>query len=57
MVLSPSADSRQVVEAIRLGAEDYLNVPLQGMELQQVLRRYLDPPISEDSGQATGSGH
>jgi len=47
VVLSPSADSRQVVEAIRLGAEDYLNVPLQGMELQQVLRRYLDVPISE----------
>ena len=47
VVLSPSTDSRQVVEAIRLGAEDYLNVPLQGTELQQVLRRYLDPPISE----------
>jgi two-component system response regulator AtoC len=47
VVLSPSADSRQVVEAIRLGAEDYLNVPLQGMELQQVLRRYLDPPNDE----------
>jgi two-component system, NtrC family, response regulator AtoC len=47
VVLSHSADSRQVVEAIRLGAEDYLNVPLQGMELQQVLRRYLDPQINE----------
>src|SRR5882724_1205288 len=47
VVLSSSTDSRQVVEAIRLGAEDYLNVPLQGTELQQVLRRYLDPPISE----------
>jgi two-component system, NtrC family, response regulator AtoC len=47
VVLSPSADSRQVVEAIRLGAEDYVNVPLQGTELQQVLRRYLPIPISE----------
>src|SRR2546422_572920 len=47
VVLSPSAYSRQVVEAIRLGAEDYLNVPLQGTELQQVLRRYLPTPISE----------
>src|SRR5882724_1443833 len=47
VVLSPSPDSRQVVEAIRLGAEDHLNVPLQGMELEQVLRRHLDPLISE----------
>ena len=47
VVLSPSADSGQVVEAIRLGAEDYLNVPLQGTELQQVLRRHLAPPTSE----------
>src|SRR6266851_8458295 len=47
VVLSASADSRQVVEAIRLGAQDYLNVPLQEIELQQVLRRYLDPKISE----------
>jgi two-component system, NtrC family, response regulator AtoC len=47
VVLSPSSDSRQVVEAIRLGAEDYLNVPLQGMELQQVLRRCLDSPNDE----------
>src|SRR6266478_849523 len=47
VVLSASADSRQVVEAIRLGAQDYLNVPLQETELHQVLRRYLDPKISE----------
>ena len=47
VVLSASVDSRQVVEAIRLGAQDYLNVPLQEMELQQVLRRYLDSKISE----------
>src|SRR5438445_9769185 len=30
VVLSVSGDSRQVVEAIRLGAQDCLNVPLQG---------------------------
>src|ERR1700722_3926443 len=47
VVLSASFDSRQVVEAIRLGAQDYLNVPLQELELQQVLRRYLDSKISE----------
>jgi two-component system response regulator AtoC len=47
VVLSASADSRQVVEAIRLGAQDYLNVPLREIELQQVLRRYLDFTISE----------
>ena len=30
-----------MVEAIRLGAQDYLNVPLKEAELQQVLLRYL----------------
>ncbi len=47
VVLSASTDSRHVVEAIRLGAQDYLNVPLQETELHQVLRRYLDPKVSE----------
>src|ERR1700722_6126064 len=47
VVLSASVHSRQVVEAIRLGAQDYLNVPLQEMELQQVLKRYLDSRISQ----------
>jgi two-component system response regulator AtoC len=45
VVLSASTDSRHVVEAIRLGAQDYLNFPLQETELNQVLRRYLDPKI------------
>lgn len=46
VVLSASGDIRQVVEAIRLGARDYLNVPLQGLELQQVLLKCFGPQES-----------
>jgi DNA-binding NtrC family response regulator len=41
VVLAASNDTRQVVEAIRLGARDYLSVPLQPTELQRVLLRHL----------------
>src|ERR1700719_4959496 len=46
VVLLASSDTRQVVEAIRLGARDYLTVPLQEIELQQVLLRCLGPKLS-----------
>jgi two-component system, NtrC family, response regulator AtoC len=41
VVLSVVGDTRQAVEAIRLGARDYINVPLQEAEVQQVLLRCL----------------
>src|ERR1700730_6032447 len=46
VVLSASGDTREVVEAIRLGAQDYLNVPLQEAELQKVLLRHLHATVS-----------
>jgi two-component system, NtrC family, response regulator AtoC len=46
VVLSASGDTREVVEAIRLGAQDYLNVPLQRAELQKVLLRHLRSTVS-----------
>jgi len=45
VVLLASSDTRQVVEAIRLGARDYLTVPLQELELRQVLLRCLGPKL------------
>lgn len=47
VVLSAKGDTRQVVDAIRLGAHDYLNVPLQETELQRVLARHLADQGSE----------
>jgi two-component system, NtrC family, response regulator AtoC len=41
VVLLASSDTRQAVEAFRLGARDYLTVPFQEIELQQVLLRCL----------------
>ncbi len=46
VVLLASSDTRQVVEAIRLGARDYLTIPLQEIELQQVLLRCLGPKLN-----------
>jgi two-component system response regulator AtoC len=54
VVLSASGNTKQVVEAIRLGAQDYLNVPLQQLELQQVLLRNLTPKISAAIPTGTG---
>jgi DNA-binding NtrC family response regulator len=51
VVLLASGDTRQVVEAIRLGAQDCLKVPLQEAEVQQVLLRYLGTKVS-----AAGTG-
>jgi two-component system response regulator AtoC len=50
VVLLASGDTRQVVEAIRLGARDYLTVPLQEIELQQVLLRCLGPKLGTNGG-------
>ena len=50
VVLSPSGNTKAVVEAIHLGAQDYLNIPLQETELRRILLRYLDAPTeSSDS--------
>ena len=49
VVLSASGDTRGVVEAIRLGAQDYLSVPLQEAELQKVLLRHLPAAGSRNS--------
>jgi len=46
VALMASGDTRQVVEAMRLGARDYLTVPLQEIELQQVLLRCLGAKLS-----------
>jgi two-component system, NtrC family, response regulator AtoC len=53
VVLSAYGDSRQVVEAIHLGAQDYLNVPLDEAQLQRVLQHYLGPDLSEMSLSST----
>src|SRR5579863_10022560 len=50
VVLLASSDTRQVVEAIRLGARDYLTIPLQDLELRQVLLRCLGPKLSTNGG-------
>jgi DNA-binding NtrC family response regulator len=47
VVLSAKGDTRLVADAIRLGAHDYLNVPLQESELQRVLVRHLGDEVSE----------
>jgi DNA-binding NtrC family response regulator len=46
-VLSAKGDTRLLADAIRLGAHDYLNVPLQETELQRVLVRHLGDEVSE----------
>jgi two-component system response regulator AtoC len=46
VVLSAAGNTKAVVEAIRLGAQDYLNVPLQEPELKRILLRYLDAPTA-----------
>jgi two-component system, NtrC family, response regulator AtoC len=41
IVLSKTSDSRPVVEAIRIGARDYISFPYQEIELLEVLKRHL----------------
>jgi two-component system, NtrC family, response regulator AtoC len=47
VVVSACGDSRQVVKAIRLGAQDYLSVPVQRSDLLRVVRRYLSADVRE----------
>jgi two-component system, NtrC family, response regulator AtoC len=54
VVLSASGDTGRVVEAIRLGAQDYLNVPLQEADLQKVLLRHLRATVSTGRSRASG---
>jgi len=44
IMLSCVNDPRKVVQAIRLGAQDYLTKPFHKAELDAVLQRYLSPP-------------
>lgn len=62
IVLSKAGDSRQVVEAIRIGAHDYINVPFLEVELLQLLKRHVGTQWEEDSPakesvEDVGGGH
>jgi two-component system, NtrC family, response regulator AtoC len=61
IVLSKSKDSRPVVEAIRIGARDYINVPFGEAELRQLLMRHVnaacDADNSTESVEDVGGGH
>lgn len=46
VVVSARNDTRQFVEAIRLGARDYLTIPVGGQELEQIIRRHAQDPSS-----------
>jgi DNA-binding NtrC family response regulator len=62
IVMSKVGDSRQVVEAIRIGAQDYITVPFRECELLQLLKRHVkheweaDSPTKE-SVEDVGGGH
>ena len=43
VVLSQAGDNRRVVEAIRLGAQDYITLPFHDHDLLQLLKRHLNP--------------
>ena len=49
IVFSKIGDSRQVVEAIRIGAHDYITVPFREFELLQLLRRHVNTEWEADS--------
>ena len=46
VVVSAHHDTRQIVEAIRLGARDYLTIPVAGEELERVVRRNAQDNLS-----------
>ncbi|MGH9602597.1 MAG: sigma-54-dependent transcriptional regulator, partial [Terriglobales bacterium] len=48
IMLSCVSDTRKVVQAMRLGAQDYLTKPFQRNELTAVIRRSLEPPQGFD---------
>jgi DNA-binding NtrC family response regulator len=49
IVFSKIGDSRQVVEAIRIGAHDYITVPFREFELLQLLKRHVNTEWEADS--------
>jgi len=50
VVISVPEDTRRIVEAVRLGALDYLTTPVQDSDLEQVLLRHLnDPSVLEEA--------
>jgi len=49
VVLSQSDNDPQVMDAMRLGAEDYVVKPCQRGDLERVLRRHVAPPAAEHS--------
>jgi len=62
IVLSNPGASGQVVEAIRTGAHDYLNVPFREVELLQLLKRHVNAGCDADthtneSVEDVGGGH
>jgi DNA-binding NtrC family response regulator len=62
IVMSRAGDSRQVVEAIRTGAQDYISVPLREGELLQLLKRHVNASSGADidakeSIEDVGGGH
>jgi DNA-binding NtrC family response regulator len=62
IVLSTAGDSRQVVEAIRIGAHDYINVPFRDAELLQLLKRHVSVGweagiFTKESVEDVGGGH
>jgi two-component system, NtrC family, response regulator AtoC len=48
ILLSPPDDNGQMVEAIRLGAQDYVLKPCQAEQLERVLKRHLTDRMEED---------
>jgi len=62
IVMSHAGDSRLVVEAIRAGAQDYINVPLRDGELLHLLKRHVNAGSgagidAKESIEDVGGGH
>lgn len=53
ILLSPPDDNGQMVEAVRLGADDYVLKPLQAEQLEKVLKRLLNDPRSSNDSDST----
>jgi len=51
VMLSCVSDTRKVVQAIRLGAQDYLTKPFQKAELDAVIKQCLRPETQQYSGE------
>jgi two-component system response regulator AtoC len=62
VVVSAPHDTRKIVEAIRLGARDYLTIPVGDAELEQVIRRHaydlssLPQAVAEEPVEDLGDG-